>query len=485
MPTSTRPRGGVGQRTAHDPGDPLVTSHCPFCGSGQVLGRSDGTIGCDFCGQNYIVRVQPAFPGMPQMPMGPGAPSDVGPDGGLLDPGMVGPDGMPADGEGPPPGDAAAEGGPEGSPPDGEELPPGDDGGDDDTPFPPKKDKNSGKGGNKKESARFRGFEGQSLTEGQLVRHLAVRLSGADPRVMARLRAEGDARRAAATEERLYRALPTGHRVSVGRLGNDWYGVIRHPASQQVHYMHLGQPGDVRGEVERQLGTGLARSFIDSTTPGHAGGQPGMPEQAPGQWWNSGQQRFQDTPFHSASRGRRPFEVRVSSKDGPGWWDELLPGDQITGAEQAGALRAMREHFRGLGYPVQDQDSNGYENLGPSFTIPDTGHHVSVGLSRRNLTWTAHVHHPGDMLPSREKTIATVNLGLNAGHVPHLLRQEMGSQPLIGEMRSQCERARRSPGYGDRPAGGWRGPDKRLIRPRSVRFTARGAQLPDGEDHDD
>lgn len=178
MTTTTPP--GVGQRTAHDPGDPLVTSHCPFCGSGQVVGRSDGTIGCDFCGQNYIVRVQPAFPGMPQMPMGPGAPSDVGPDGGLMDPGMVGPDGMPPD-EGMPPGDPGEDpeaGGDGGFPPGGgdEEAPPDDE---EDAP-PPKK--------SKKASRRYLGAEGQVLTEDQLLRHVAVRVSGADPRVLARMR---------------------------------------------------------------------------------------------------------------------------------------------------------------------------------------------------------------------------------------------------------------------------------------------------------
>lgn len=125
-----RARPGIGTRIAHDPGDPLITSHCPFCGSGQVVGRSDGTIGCDFCGQAYIVRVQPAFPGIPQMPGGPGAPSDIGPDGGLMDPGMVGPDGLPVDG-GPPPGED--EGSPfgDGAPDDeGAGPPPGDNGDD-------------------------------------------------------------------------------------------------------------------------------------------------------------------------------------------------------------------------------------------------------------------------------------------------------------------------------------------------------------------
>jgi hypothetical protein len=81
--------------------------------------------------------------------------------------------------------------------------------------------------------------------------------------------------------------------------------------------MHLGTPEDALREADRQLGSGLARSFIDSTTPGHAGGQAGMPQQEPpGQWWNAGQQRFQHGPSRSASRGRRPFgraAVRVDA----------------------------------------------------------------------------------------------------------------------------------------------------------------------------
>lgn len=190
-----RVANGVGPRVAHDPGDPLITSHCPFCGSGQVTGRSDGTIGCDFCGQNYIVRVQPAFPGMPQMPGSPGAPSDAGPDG-LVDPGMVGPDGMPMD-EGPP-------GDEEGAPPfgDDDEGPPPGAGGDGDEGAPPPsgdkddskkstKDKgDSSKGDSKKKAAlEYRGFGGQVLTEDQFTRHIAVVMSGSHPAVMARLRA--------------------------------------------------------------------------------------------------------------------------------------------------------------------------------------------------------------------------------------------------------------------------------------------------------
>ena len=84
-------------KTAHDPGDSQITSHCPFCGSGQVIGRSDGNIECEFCGMTYLVRIQPMFTGMPQNPMGGafGGPSSVATD--LMSPGMVGPDGMPLD----------------------------------------------------------------------------------------------------------------------------------------------------------------------------------------------------------------------------------------------------------------------------------------------------------------------------------------------------------------------------------------------------
>jgi hypothetical protein len=232
---------------------------------------------------------------MPQMPMGPGAPSDVGPDGGLVDPGMVGPDGAPADGDGPPHGDSEPGDGPFEGPGDdsGTEPPPGDD--DDSGPPPPPKGKSK-----KKSSLRYRGTAGQQLNEEQLVRHMAVAASGADPRVMARLRAEGAKKRVTANA-RPYRTLSSGHQVSIGRTGRDWYGTITHPASSQIHLMHLGQDGDPRQEAERQLARDPARSFVHATTPDRGG--EGMPErESPNQWWNTPNQVFRDTPFHSASR---------------------------------------------------------------------------------------------------------------------------------------------------------------------------------------
>jgi hypothetical protein len=156
-------REGQIVKVSHDPGDPQITSHCPFCGSGQIVGRSDGTIGCDFCGMNYIVRVQPAFPGMPQAPGMGGAPTDVGPE--MMDPGMegeVGPDGMPldpgmeegAEEGGFPPEDGEEEGFPPGDDEDAEDeeggFPPAEEDGGDDAPAPKKKSKSDSKSKSKK-----------------------------------------------------------------------------------------------------------------------------------------------------------------------------------------------------------------------------------------------------------------------------------------------------------------------------------------------
>lgn len=311
---------GVGQRLAHDPGDPLVTSHCPFCGSGQVVGRSDGTIGCDFCGQNYIVRVQPAFPGMPQMPMGPGAASDVGPDGGLMDPGMVGPDGMPLGGGGPPPGeDAGAGGGPVDDAAGGEgDFPP--EGDDDDATQggpPPKSDS---KKKQKKGSLRYRGLEGQILTEEQLLRHLAVRASGASPAVMARLRAEGRSRVTADKGELMpYRTLSSGHQVHVGRTPAGWMGVVSPPEPHTAtpHLMDLGTGTrqDAHRLAESHLASGPARDFVQATSGAPWERSVHPPEgfrlsdtSAHSEWYRSPGTGGVSREWRPATARRRPFD---------------------------------------------------------------------------------------------------------------------------------------------------------------------------------
>lgn len=51
---------------AHDSGDGETIFHCPFCGSGQVLARSDGAVDCEFCQTAFTVQVQPQMPSFPQ-----------------------------------------------------------------------------------------------------------------------------------------------------------------------------------------------------------------------------------------------------------------------------------------------------------------------------------------------------------------------------------------------------------------------------------
>jgi hypothetical protein len=69
----------VGVHTAHDSGDGQTIYHCPFCGSGQVLARSDRTIECEFCHTAFTVQVQPEFSAFPQTVNG--QPMEARPDG--------------------------------------------------------------------------------------------------------------------------------------------------------------------------------------------------------------------------------------------------------------------------------------------------------------------------------------------------------------------------------------------------------------------
>lgn len=112
-----RSRRTAVQKTAHDSGDGATVFHCPFCGSGQVIARSDRSIECEYCHTCFTVQVQPQFPAFPQtidgMPMQvPGMPGQIGgppaapnPMAGGMDPSMdpmggaMGGDPMAEDGE--------------------------------------------------------------------------------------------------------------------------------------------------------------------------------------------------------------------------------------------------------------------------------------------------------------------------------------------------------------------------------------------------
>lgn len=161
---------------AHDSGDGAIIRHCPFCGGGQVIGRSDGTIECEYCPQAFTVQVQPLYSGFPQSVNGmpfpiPGMPGQIG--GPPAAAGPTGPAGLDDTGGNPFADDA-------GDDPDaGDDAPPwaddssdAGDPGDDAPPPPPAKDK-----GKKKSSARavYRTAAGGALSADAYTEYLAVR----------------------------------------------------------------------------------------------------------------------------------------------------------------------------------------------------------------------------------------------------------------------------------------------------------------------
>lgn len=108
---------GLAPRLAHESGDGVTIRHCPFCGSGQVIGRSDGNTECSFCNSAFLVRVQPMYSAFPQsiggMPVQiPGMPPPSDPMGGGMPPGEPGAPGE----EGEDGGNPFADGGGEGDP---------------------------------------------------------------------------------------------------------------------------------------------------------------------------------------------------------------------------------------------------------------------------------------------------------------------------------------------------------------------------------
>ena len=84
---------------AHLGNDPEAVYHCPFCGSGALVGGPDGSVTCGVCERTYMVFIQPQFSGMPadQAPgaMDPAANSNDGAVEGLNDADPFDPDAQP------------------------------------------------------------------------------------------------------------------------------------------------------------------------------------------------------------------------------------------------------------------------------------------------------------------------------------------------------------------------------------------------------
>jgi hypothetical protein len=155
-------------KQAHGFAQTDTVKHCPFCGSGDVWGGSDGTITCEFCDATFNVSVEPSFPSAPgsidgnPLNMG-GDPDPMGQaDGGD---GFAGAEGVAAGQQGPPPGEEEGGNpfadGEEGEPDDEEDEEPEEGGGP--PPFPPKG------------SSLYRTDRGDPLPEPLYLKHLAIR----------------------------------------------------------------------------------------------------------------------------------------------------------------------------------------------------------------------------------------------------------------------------------------------------------------------
>lgn len=168
------------QKVAHDSGDGATIFHCPFCGSGQVIARSDRSTECEYCHTCFTVQVQPQFPAFPQtidgMPMQmPGMPGQVG-----------GPPAAP-DAMGDPMGGADPMG--------GGGFPPGEDGGEEDEGFPGSEDEeeeSDDEGGDSAppfaKGSMLRTASGAALGMDNYLKHLAIKFADDKDTVIERVR---------------------------------------------------------------------------------------------------------------------------------------------------------------------------------------------------------------------------------------------------------------------------------------------------------
>lgn len=77
------------RKTAHVSGNQIDCFHCCFCGSGDIVARSDGSIECGYCNSAFTVTVSPMYPAFPMSMGGQPYPWPGRPDGGM-DPAMMG-----------------------------------------------------------------------------------------------------------------------------------------------------------------------------------------------------------------------------------------------------------------------------------------------------------------------------------------------------------------------------------------------------------
>jgi hypothetical protein len=153
-----------------------TVKHCPFCGSGDVWGGSDGTITCEFDGATFQVSVEPQYPSAPGSINGQPLNIDGEPDAfGQADAedAMAVPDGVsPSSGESLDMGDGEGDGTEDGE----GGGPPWLDQGDDEDEDEDEDEEDQGPPGNlPPRRSSFRTHMGDTLTEPLYLRHLAIR----------------------------------------------------------------------------------------------------------------------------------------------------------------------------------------------------------------------------------------------------------------------------------------------------------------------
>jgi hypothetical protein len=146
-----------------------------------------------------------------------------------------------------------------------------------------------------------------------------------------------------------------------------------------------------------------------------------------------------------------------------GFPDKPFEGDSISQREQIGRLRSVRDQMHAAGFPVHFKDSRGYEQQAPHFSL-ESGHHVSVGLSRKDQGWVMNAWHPDDGRAKR--TMIHVNLGTRDEDVPRLVQRELGCRHVTREMMAQMSSPREE------------GPRTRRRNFDYVHHDAEGAALP-------
>jgi hypothetical protein len=156
-----------------------TVKHCPFCGSGDVWGGSDGTITCEFDGATFQVSVEPQYPSAPGSING--QPLNI--DASAVAEGVSPSSGVPLDMDEEGGGDEEEDG--EGGGP-----PWLDQGGDEDEDDEDEdEDEEQGPPGNlPPRRSSFRTHMGDTLTEPLYLKHLAIRHADAPRQFLASLR---------------------------------------------------------------------------------------------------------------------------------------------------------------------------------------------------------------------------------------------------------------------------------------------------------